>query len=82
MAPQNIASELKKNPFEAFRLVMTDGKTYEVHERDREFVQVGRRFIIIFFRVAENDPFFERYEILSLNHIQRIEPIVQAQSAS
>jgi hypothetical protein len=79
MTPEAIRTELTKTPFEPFRIVMTDGKTYAIQERDRDFVQVGHRTVVIFQRVNDNDPFFDRYEVASLTHVMRLEPIIRLQ---
>jgi hypothetical protein len=75
MAPQNLESELKKEPFQPFRIVITGGKTYDITEKDRPLLLVGKRTVIIGFRVPETDPYFDRYEVVSLVHIVRLEPI-------
>jgi hypothetical protein len=75
MAPQDLDAELKKEPFQPFRIVTTDGKTYDVREKDRPLLWVGKRVVLIGLRVAENDPYFDRYEVVSLVHIIRLEPI-------
>jgi hypothetical protein len=36
---------------------------------------VGKRPVIIGLRVPETDPYFDRYEVVSLLHIVRLEPI-------
>jgi hypothetical protein len=79
MAPQDLASELRKKPFEPFRIVTSDGKTYDVRERDVPMFWVGQNVVLIGFRVAETDPFFNRYESVSLAHIVRLEPIAHSQ---
>jgi hypothetical protein len=75
MAPQDLESELKKNPFQPFRIVTTNGTSYEITERDRPLLLVGKRTVIIGLRVPETDPYFDRYEVVSLAHIVRLEPI-------
>jgi hypothetical protein len=80
MAPQDLESELKKEPFQPFRIVTTTGKAYDITLRDRPMVWIGKRTVLIGFRVPETDPYFDRYEVVSLVHIVRLEPIPQAQS--
>jgi hypothetical protein len=79
MSPQDLESELHKKPFQPFRIVTTTGKAYEITERDLPMMMVGKRTVIIGFRVAETDPNFDRYEVVSLVHIVRLEPIPQPQ---
>jgi hypothetical protein len=80
MGPQDLDAELKKQPFQPFRIVTTTGKTYDVAERDIPMLWVGKRTVLIGFRVPESDPYFDRYEVVSLFHIVRLEPIPQPQS--
>ncbi len=79
MAPQDLECELHKEPFEPFRIVTTTGKNYDITVRDRPMVLVGKRTVIIGFRVPETDPYFDRYEVVALVYIVRLEPIVQLQ---
>jgi hypothetical protein len=79
MAPQDLESELKKEPFQPFRIVTTDGKTYYITEKDRPLLWIGKRVVLIGLRVPETDPYFDRYEVVSLLHIVRLEPIPVSQ---
>ncbi len=75
MAPQDLESELKKRPFQPFRIVTTSGKSYDITEKDVPLLLVAKRTVIIGLRVPETDPYFDRYEVVSLVHIVRLEPI-------
>ena len=79
MGPRDLESELHKKPFQPFRIVTTIGKNYDITERDLPMIMVGNRTVVIGFRVADNDPNFDRYEVVSLVHIVRLEPIPQRQ---
>lgn len=81
LAPQDLESELRKQPFQPFRIVTTLGKTYDITERDLPMIMVGKRSVIIGFRVAEDDPNFDRYEVVSLIHIVHLEPLTQTQAS-
>ncbi len=82
MYPQDLESELKKKPFQPFRIVTTTGKSYDITERDVPMIMVGKRTVIIGFRVAESDANFDRYEVVALVHIVRLEPLPLPQSAA
>lgn len=82
MTPRDLEAELFKKPFQPFRIVTTLGKTYNITERDVPMILVGKRTVIIGFRVAETDANFDRYEVVALMHIVRLEPITQMQQAS
>jgi hypothetical protein len=79
MGPQDLDAELQKKPFEPFRIVTTTGKTYDVTERDRPMILVGKLTVVIGLRVPESDPYFDRYEVVALVHIVRLEPMLQPQ---
>jgi hypothetical protein len=79
IAPQDLESELKKEPFQPFRIVTTGGNTYDITDRDRPLLLVGKRTVIIGLRVPDADPYFDRYEVVALVHIVRLEPIRVAQ---
>ena len=81
MSPQDLDSELHKEPFLNFRIVTTTGKTDDVTDQDVPMILVGKRIVIIGFRgVPERDPHFDRDEVVSLVHIVRLEPLPQAQA--
>jgi hypothetical protein len=82
MGPQELESELRKKPFQPFRIVTTLGKTYDITERDLPMIMVGKRAVFIGLRVPETDPYFDRYEVVSLVHIVRLEPIQELSKAS
>jgi hypothetical protein len=74
-APQDLEPELKKEPFQPFRIVTSGGNTYDITEKDQPLLLVGKRTVIIGLRVPETDAYFDRYEVVSLVHIIRLEPI-------
>jgi hypothetical protein len=80
MGPQDLDSELRKQPFQPFRILTTTGKTYDVTERDMPMLWPGKRTVLIGFRVAETEPYFDRHEAVSLIHIVRLEPIPKRQT--
>jgi hypothetical protein len=79
LAPQDLESELKKQPFQPFRIVTTCGKTYDITVKDVPLLLVGKQSVIIGIRGPETDPWFDRYEVVSLVHIIRLEPLVTGQ---
>ncbi len=73
MAPREIYETIHREPFEAFRIVMTDGKTYEV--RHPEFCVVGIRSTMFFLPSAEDPTLFDRTVRIDNLHIIRLEPL-------
>ena len=80
MAPQDLDSELRKKPFQPFRIVTSTSKAYDITERDIPMLWVGLHSVLIGFRVPDTSPYFDRYEVVSLNHIVRLEPLPHAQT--
>lgn len=66
---------ISKEPFQPFHIVTTTGKTYDITEKDRPLLWIGKRTVFIGLRVPETDPYLDRYEVVSLIHIVRLEPI-------
>jgi hypothetical protein len=75
MAPQDLESKLNKEPFEPFRIVTSMGKTYDITLNDHRSLLVGKRAVMIGLCVPDTAPFFDRYEIVALANINRLEPI-------
>jgi hypothetical protein len=80
MRPEDFRDHLRKQPFQPFRLTLTDGRTYEV--RHPELAMVGRTTAIIgLTRPDEPEPVFDRQVTVSLLHIMQIEPIATVPTA-
>ena len=82
MRPQDLESELRKEPFQPFRIVTSDGKTYDITIKDRPLMLVGKRSLIVGLRVPESGPYLDRYEVVSLDHIVRLEPLASLRQQS
>ncbi len=82
MAPQDLESELNKEPFQPFRIVTTTGKTCDITITDRPLLLIGKRTVIIGLRVSETDPYVDRHEVVSWVHIVRLEPIPTSQQSA
>lgn len=71
--PEDVRNHLDKRPFEAFRICMTDGRTYDVTHP--ELCLPGRNKV----HVALPDPkarrFILRVDQCALVHIVRFEPL-------
>jgi hypothetical protein len=79
MRPKDLLRLLKMVPFHPFRVVMHDGKVYEV--RHPELVQVGRSSWDYTYAPTP-DGMIERYDILSLLLIERIEVSIPRPTSS
>jgi hypothetical protein len=72
MSPEDLNDRLRGKPFLPFKIVLTDGQTYDVSRPD--FVLVARRTAVIGVKKSDAQPYFDRYHIVSLLHIVRLEP--------
>jgi hypothetical protein len=78
MPYEDLLVALRKQPFEPFRIYLTDGKVYDV--RHPELVLPGRRsFIVGFTGKGYDDLVYDRYETVALVHVVRFEPMVASQ---
>ena len=79
MAPEEIATALRRQPFLPFRMTLTEGSTYEA--RHPELCMVGRRSAIIGI-TSRHDPdrLFDRSVTLDRLHIVKLEPLETAGS--
>lgn len=77
MRPEDLLSFVRKQPFEPFRITLTDGRTYDVHHP--KLAMVGRTSVAIGqMRPRETEPIFDRMVTVSLLHIMQVEPIATA----
>lgn len=70
MTPGEILVDLRRQPFEPFRLVMSDGATYEVRHPDQCLVLSTA--VIVGLTSQPEQQWFDRYEKLDCRHISRI----------
>lgn len=70
LSPQDILALLRATPFQPFRIVMNSGRRYDV--RHPELLNVTFTTAVVF--IADNgQPPADRFEIISLALIERIE---------
>ena len=70
---------IRRRPFQAFRLYVTDGASYEVRHPD--LIMAGSRSVLIGLpNPGQADPVYEHYVNVDLVHITRLEPIPLATS--
>src|SRR5262245_10151485 len=80
MAPQELRDALRQQPFEPFRIVMTDGAAYEIRHPD--LLMVGQRTATIGLTGQPGHVFYERTVKVDLLHVIRIEPLEAAPAQS
>ena len=77
MPPEELWEKLHKQPFEPFRIHLTDGTSYEILHP--ELVMGGRRAAIVgVSRAGRELPLYDRHTTVALVHIVRLEPLAAA----
>ena len=73
MAPTELRDSLSQQPFEPFRLVLSDGATYDIRHPD--LLWVGQRVAYVGLTGQAGSTFFERSVKVDLLHVTQIVPI-------
>lgn len=73
MAPEDLQAAVHHQPFEPFRLLMTDGTGYDILHPD--LVMIGKRSAIIGLTGAAGQPCYDQTVKVDLFHVMRLEPI-------
>lgn len=76
MSADDLLEMVRRRPFVPFVLVTTDGTTYEV--RHPEMLMPGRRTVTLGLPDNPAVPVYDRQVIVSLLHVQRLEPLSTA----
>ncbi|MGH7174255.1 MAG: hypothetical protein ACRELG_28630 [Gemmataceae bacterium] len=76
MPPLDLLQALDKRPFEPFRLLISDGSTYDVHHP--ELIMVGIGSIVVGVSAAGQPRLYERYETIALSHVVKMMPLEAA----
>jgi hypothetical protein len=76
MSPQGLLELTRARPFRPFRIVLTDGATYDIQHP--ELLMVGVRDIVIGIAAAPAPTLFVRPVIADLLHVVRAEPLPDA----
>jgi hypothetical protein len=74
MTMNDLREALRLVPFRPFRVFVTDGGTYDVRHPD--LCMIGPRIAVIGIPPAgQNEPILERFAVVDLIHVTRLEPI-------
>lgn len=73
MAPNELRDSLRQEPFEPFRLVMTDGATFDIRHPD--LLMVGLRTATVGLTGQAGQNYYERTVKVDLLHVVRVEPL-------
>ncbi len=74
MRPDDVREFLKRQPFQPFRLTLTDGRSYDILHP--ELALVGRSWVAVgLARPGNSEGVADRLVTVSLPHIMQIEPL-------
>lgn len=73
MRPEELREVVKQQPFEPFRLVMTDGEGYDIRHPD--LIWIGHRSAMVGLTGRQGQEFYERAVKVDLTHVIRLEPL-------
>jgi hypothetical protein len=73
MPPEDLQKKLRRQPFQAFRMYLSDGAAYDVTHP--ELVLLGRRSLVLGLAGSPDDTLYERTVDVDLLHIVRMEPL-------
>ncbi len=74
MRPEDIREIVHRQPFQPFRLTLTDGRTVDVQHP--ELIMIGRSSVVIgTARPNAKEPIYDRFVTISILHIMQIVPI-------
>lgn len=76
MSPEEISSLLKRRPFMPFNVHVTGNVEHTI--REPEMTMIGRTVLFIGGRRDIDSPYFDEPILVSMRHITRLEPIVEA----
>jgi hypothetical protein len=73
MRPEDLLDHLRRQPFQRFRLILTDGRTYEV--RHPELAMVGQSTVAVgLARRGDPESVHDRLVTIPLVEVMRVEP--------
>jgi hypothetical protein len=73
MNARDLKETLKKQPFQSFRIVVTDGAAYDIWHPD--FLMIGKRTAVVGVAGKTRSEFPDRLIQVDLLHIIRTEPL-------
>jgi hypothetical protein len=79
MSPEDLKARIRQRPFIPFRIVLTEGTSYEI--RHPEFFMLGKRSAVIGLTKSPQADFYDATVMVDLLHIVRVEPLDTAAAA-
>ena len=76
MSPEELNRALRRRPYVPLRIHVTDGVHYDI--LNPEMAMIGRTILFVGLRRDVDSPFFDEPVMVSMRHVTRVEPIVEA----
>lgn len=80
MSHEDLQARIQRRPFIPFRLILTEGTSYEI--RHPELFMLGKRSAVIGIAKDPEQNFYDASVMVDLLHIVRLEPLDTATPAS
>lgn len=80
MSTTDLLNMTRRQPFLPFRILSTDGTFYEISHPD--LIMVGLSSVIIGYPAPEEPHAYSRWDVVSLRHIIRLEPIIASEATA
>jgi hypothetical protein len=80
MPPDYLLTAVRLQPFQPFRLQLTDGRAFDIRHPDQMIV--GRRSAVIGLPADANDPYLDRRITVDLIHVVSQEPLQISSSSN
>lgn len=78
MSPRDLLKRVRQRPFIPFRVVVSEGATYDVRHPD--FIMVGRDTAVIGIQGDQEQDFYETSVLVDLLHVVRLEPLEKSKA--
>ena len=79
MSHEDLKARIRQRPFVPFRVVLTEGTSYEIRHPD--LFMLGKRAAVIGLAKDPEEAFFDATVLVDLLHIVRLEPLDRAATA-
>lgn len=79
MSPEELNSWLRRRPYIPLRIHVTDGVHYDIPIPD--MAMIGRTALFIGLRRDIDSPLFDEPVMVSMRHVTRVEPLIEAAPA-
>ena len=76
MHPNDLLARVRARPFVPFRLVVSEGGSYEIRHPD--MIMVARRSVVVGLPAPDDESIADTTHLIALIHVVRVEPLESA----